>query len=262
MGKQHFERPQPWVTTEHHHFMNGTLWSGDEHRQLCHKPCQIQTKVKGPTSSTQKTFQKTTQEDLKDENSSPKLLCIMLTLRTWTDALFTSSRSTMLSANTIVLKVHFILHHWRIPIGRNKLSKAVSNMCKECEIQGFRTNHSLRATAATRLYASGVDKQLVMEQTGHWSIEGIRSYKRTSSEQQQAVSDILTNTKKYCSDVAIPQLTTATTDIAEVGNSTTQLSTSNTANICLPSFLASKTGTFHFNSCNNVNINFNCNPNK
>jgi len=130
------------------------------------------------------------------------------------------------------------------PIGRNKLTKAVSNMCNECGIHGFRTNHSLRATAAIHLYASGVDEQLVMERTGHRSIEGFHSYKR-------------------CSDVAIPQLTTATTDIAEVGTSTTQLpTTSNTANICLPSFLASKTGTFHFNSCNNVNINFNCLPNK
>ncbi len=37
-----------------------------------------------------------------------------------------------------------------VPIGRNKLSKAISNMCKECGIQGYKTNHSLRATAASR----------------------------------------------------------------------------------------------------------------
>ena len=80
-----------------------------------------------------------------------------------------------------------------VPIGRNKLSTTV---CKLAGISGFKTNHSLRATAATRLYSSGVDEHLVMERTGHRSIKGIRSYKRTSGEQQEAVSDILSNCKK------------------------------------------------------------------
>ena len=48
-----------------------------------------------------------------------------------------------------------------VPIGRNKLSKAVADICKECGIMGYKTNHSLRATAATRLYESGIDEQLV-----------------------------------------------------------------------------------------------------
>jgi len=67
-----------------------------------------------------------------------------------------------------------------VPIGRNKVYKAISNMCKECGIQGCQMNHSLRATAALRLYASGMDGQLVIERTRHRSIEGVSSYKRTS----------------------------------------------------------------------------------
>ena len=63
------------------------------------------------------------------------------------------------------------------PIGRNKLAKAVSNMCEECGIQGFRTNHSLRATAATRLYASGVDEQLLWSEQ---DIEALRVFVLTS----------------------------------------------------------------------------------
>ena len=78
-------------------------------------------------------------------------------------------------------------------------------MCKKGGIQGYKTNHSLRATAATRLYASGVGEQLVMERTGHRSIEGIRSYKRTSNDQQEAVSDILSTNKKPCMEVALPE---------------------------------------------------------
>uniref|UniRef100_A0A1X7VRV2 Tyr recombinase domain-containing protein n=1 Tax=Amphimedon queenslandica TaxID=400682 RepID=A0A1X7VRV2_AMPQE len=47
-------------------------------------------------------------------------------------------------------------------------------------IKGVKTNHSLQATAATRLYKEGVDEQLIMERIGHHSIDGVRSYKRTS----------------------------------------------------------------------------------
>ena len=54
-------------------------------------------------------------------------------------------------------------------------------------------NHSLRATAATRLYQSGIDEQLVMERTGHRSLEGVRSYKRTSDTQREVSSDITKN---------------------------------------------------------------------
>ena len=55
----------------------------------------------------------------------------------------------------------------REPLGHNTLQQAVSSMCKAAGIPGFRTNHSLRATSATRLYAAGADEQLIMERTGH-----------------------------------------------------------------------------------------------
>jgi len=54
----------------------------------------------------------------------------------------------------------------------------------------------LRATNATRLYTSGADEQLIMERTGHRSIDGVRTYKRTSNEQQLILSDVLSNTKR------------------------------------------------------------------
>ena len=38
---------------------------------------------------------------------------------------------------------------------------------------------------ATRLFQSGADEQLVMSHTGHGSIDGIRTYKRESTEQFQ-----------------------------------------------------------------------------
>ncbi len=75
-------------------------------------------------------------------------------------------------------------------------------MCQNAGIAGYRTNHSLRATAATRLYQAAVDEQLIMERTGHRSIEGVRSYKRTTAAQQQGLSDVLNGTRQDLSVVS------------------------------------------------------------
>lgn len=57
-------------------------------------------------------------------------------------------------------------------VGHNTLSKLMTKMCMQAKINGFKTNHSLRATAASRLYHQGVDDQLIMERTAmgnvHW----------------------------------------------------------------------------------------------
>ena len=64
----------------------------------------------------------------------------------------------------------------------------VCDMCQAAGITGFKTNHSLRATTATRLFHVDVDEQLIMERTGHRSHDGVRSNKRTCTEQQQQIS--------------------------------------------------------------------------
>ena len=78
-----------------------------------------------------------------------------------------------------------------VAIGHNVLDSMVRDMCKEAGVVGYKTNHSLRTTTATRLFHAGVDEQLIMERTGHRSTDGVRSYKRTSIEQQQVLSDIV-----------------------------------------------------------------------
>ena len=65
------------------------------------------------------------------------------------------------------------------PLGHYTISKTMKRLCDYVGIEGFITNYSLHATAATRLYESGVNEQLIMERTGHRSLEGVRSYKRT-----------------------------------------------------------------------------------
>ncbi|XP_046331266.1 uncharacterized protein LOC124114635 [Haliotis rufescens] len=76
------------------------------------------------------------------------------------------------------------------PIGHNTLQGIIKRLCRNAGIEGKRTNHSLRATSATRLYRANVDGQLICEQTGHRS-ETVRTYKRTSEDQKLLVSDII-----------------------------------------------------------------------
>ena len=70
-----------------------------------------------------------------------------------------------------------------MPLGRTKPGSTVSRLCSNAGIGGFRTNHSLRASTASRLYQAGVDEQLLMECTDHHSVEGAQSYKHTSDTQ-------------------------------------------------------------------------------
>ena len=64
-----------------------------------------------------------------------------------------------------------------------------SQLCKAAGITGYKTNHSVIVTAATCLFHSGVDEQLIMSRTGHQSHEGVR----TSSDQKLAISSVVNN---------------------------------------------------------------------
>ena len=211
------------------------------------------------------------------------------------DALYGYLSCTTSYVQWIVPAIPFVLLLWKIQqriVGFHVLhwttihSKTLLETCKKAGIKGYKTNHSLLATAATRLYLSGVDEQLVMELTGHRSIEGIRSYKRTSREQQENVSDFL-NGKKPCMDVATTDSTHLRPLAPQVTNSFqnppfvfpfsdtsvplppsasmtgTSHSQSLTTNICAPQSSTANTdhtGAFYLHSYSNITINFNNNP--
>ena len=52
---------------------------------------------------------------------------------------------------------------------------------------GYHTNHSLCVSAATRLFAAGVDEQLIMSRIGH---SGVRTYKHKVEKLQEITSDV------------------------------------------------------------------------
>ena len=147
------------------------------------------------------------------------------------------------------------------PVGHNKLSQTVSQLCKQAGIHSYKTNHSLRVTTATRLYASGVDEQLVMERTGHRSLDGVRTYKRTSNEQQVAISDVLNRVKRSRVESPPNTQTISTPTMPGPLAVPPQATQAPVTQFAQTSTIATIPGHFHFNSCSSVTINFNCNTN-
>ena len=78
------------------------------------------------------------------------------------------------------------------------MEKVIKNLCKKGGITGRRTNHSCRASTATRMYGQVCDEQLICEKTGHRSV-AVRSYKKTSNHQLKEVTDILYGNAKETS---------------------------------------------------------------
>ena len=82
----------------------------------------------------------------------------------------------------------------QLPIGHNMLDKLLKLMFNKAGLDCERiTNHSLRATAISRMYNENVPEKLIMEQSEHLSKEGVRSYERTTGAQLKRVSDILSD---------------------------------------------------------------------
>ena len=71
------------------------------------------------------------------------------------------------------------------------LANTVSRLCQTAGVEGHFTNHSLRATVATRLFEAKVDEQLIMQRTGHSTTSGVRSYKRVGEKLKLVTSDVL-----------------------------------------------------------------------
>jgi len=75
-------------------------------------------------------------------------------------------------------------------VGKNTLCDTVSRICKAAGFVEFFSNHSLRATAATRLFDADIDEQLIKVKTGHAS-DAVRSYKRVSETKLENLTDVV-----------------------------------------------------------------------
>lgn len=188
-------------------FMNGlyfALRSGDEHWQLRFDPCQIELIER----TGQRPYLKYTEDisknrpgGLKGRKTKPKIVthhankdnpdrCFVRLFKLY-NSLCPPERPLGSFYLQPLTKPRPDCWFTTKPIGHHTLDRTVARLCQQAGIPGYQTNHSLHATTATRLYQAGVDEQLVIEHTGHQSLEGVRSYKRTSEIQKENLSDIL-----------------------------------------------------------------------
>ncbi len=80
------------------------------------------------------------------------------------------------------------------PLSVNALKKIVKELTSQAGLVGNFTNHSLRSTAATRMYSKGIDEQVIKEVTGHRS-DAVRAYKRTSDNLLKEASSVIGSDK-------------------------------------------------------------------
>ena len=194
-------------------YMNGlyfALRGGKEHRDLRYNPSQIQLIEKPgerPYLLYTEDISKNHPGGLRGRNVKPKIVthhanitnprrCFVRLYKLY-HSLCPPNRPENAYYLQPLKKPHNGCWYAPVPVGHTKLRSTISRLCSTAEIPGYRTNHSLRATAATRLHQSGmVQEQDIMARTGHRSVEGVRSYKRTSTDQIALVSDILSNGPK------------------------------------------------------------------
>lgn len=187
------------------------LRSGQEHRQLRYQPCQIEV-IENPGKRAYLLYtedvSKNNQGGLKGRKIIPKSVrhyanednptrCFVRLFKLYNSLCPKNRPADALYLKPLINKKDGCWFAAQA-LGHNTLSTMVQKMCQNAGIVGYKTNHSLRATTASRLFHNGVDEQLIMERTGHHSLDGIRSYKRTSTDQVIALSDILNapHTKK------------------------------------------------------------------
>lgn len=76
-------------------------------------------------------------------------------------------------------------------MGHNTISKRFKQMCKDAGLEGNFSNHSGRATGITRMYKAGLPEKLIMQRSGHLSVEGVRTYQREDPNDITRVSNSL-----------------------------------------------------------------------
>ena len=72
----------------------------------------------------------------------------------------------------------------------------MKTMASSASLDKSVTNHSLRAYGVTKMYTENVPENIIMEQSGHQSLEGVRQYERTSAVHDLNVCQVLEQKSK------------------------------------------------------------------
>ena len=149
--------------------------SGTEHSRLCHNPSQLQLHENPGTvpyylqyiedmSKTNhsgiKGWKKVPKSVVQYANTNDPRRCIVLLYKLYCEKCSKDRLDDVFYLRVAQLVITFSL-------------VTVNRMCEKAGIDGYFTNHSLRATAATCLFEARVDEQLIMPCTGHSTSSGV-----------------------------------------------------------------------------------------
>ena len=82
-------------------------------------------------------------------------------------------------------------------VGVNKLKTIITEISVEAGLPVHYTNHSLLATAVTRMYNTGVPENLIAEKSGHRSLKALRAYEKTSEDQEKLAGQSIQEGKEF-----------------------------------------------------------------
>ena len=149
------------------------------------------------------------------------------------------------------------------PVGKETLCTMLANMCDKAEIPR-KTNHSLRATGVTDMFAANVPEKLIQSGTGHHSVEALRQYERPSYDQHQAVSNVLTSVEPQTGSFGkeltnLQSCASHCTGVISRSTAKNRAMRSNTVRSPFPTSFQMPALFGDMNNCS-VNINVNMNP--
>ena len=76
-------------------------------------------------------------------------------------------------------------------VGVNLLKRMLPDLSEKSGIGVRYTNHSLRATAITQMFTSGISEKVIADTSGHKSMKAVRCYECKSEQQQQDVTAVI-----------------------------------------------------------------------
>jgi len=99
---------------------------------------------------------------------------------------------------------------WFYPnlIGKNTLHSLLHTMCEEeAGIEDKKSNHSLRASGTTAMFAAQVPEKMIKEETGHKSSKALAIYECPTYAQRQALPKVLacvpeSSSRTFSTDIA------------------------------------------------------------
>ncbi len=74
-------------------------------------------------------------------------------------------------------------------VGINPLKEIIPTIARASGVRY--TNHSLRATAVTRMLNKGVPEKIISQKSGHRSTKALRAYEHVSAELQKAAGRVI-----------------------------------------------------------------------